>query len=199
MRSAWVWICSWCAYLYLRLGIYRSWSRLYRHIWERDWIDVAIRPVASFAELVQLVRGGLRYRPDGWRQGMDAISHPARVLAQLRGEIAAHAGVDCDDYALAIVAALNASPEVMRAEGIEEVRLLTVTWMEGWKPGGHNVCLLRYADGTLRYMDYGEPSRPCATVEELVALVRSDYAPGSELLAHAVQREDLRVESVARG
>ena len=52
--------------------------------------------------------------------------------------------------------------------------------------GGHNVCLIRYWDGTFAYMDYGMPSTPRATAQEVVEDVRKRYAQEYEPFGWAV-------------
>ena len=154
----WVWLCRVAMWLHMRLDLYRWKSAAYRALFERRFAAYPLRPYRSFRELAAFLRS-LTWVSDGWRQLWDAISYPGKV--EYVGSGGDRRVGDCDEFAIYAAVAVSRSVE----EGVftpeAKTWLLTVTWLKGFKPGGHNVCLLeiptepphrRYA-----YMDYGMP------------------------------------------
>lgn len=187
----------------LASGFMRLWYKLYQFLWERSR-RAPLRRFSSLKDLVVYVRG-LKWRPDTWRELFDAVSHPDAVQWRANNDPKSFIG-DCDEFAVYQAAVVNNEVGhgmvpiggVIPPQGWENIwyaRLLTVMWIKTggseWEGnrkgfGGHNVCLIRYTDGKWAYMDYGYPSEPRATVQEVVNDVRVTYAQEFHPLGFAV-------------
>lgn len=208
MKILWRAVASFFTYWALRLHFYKLKSDLHRWMWERQYKDVKVSTFSTLGELATTM-AKTKYQPDGWRELFDAVSSPGRCERIFSGaEVATH-GVDCDEFALYITAA--ATKSLAAGTLLDTVwcpRFFTVTWFEGWKAMGHNVCLftippiapvlaVRYA-----YMDYGRPSAPFETIQQVADSVRRRYATrGADLapLVWCVSALDLTPENVCRG
>jgi len=183
-------------FLYVKLGIYRLWSRLYQFIWERE--RVPLKKFGSFSEFVTYIRT-LKWRPDTWRQLWDAFSNPYHIQYIANTDPARAVG-DCDEFAIY-------EAEVLAQQGlaaekpweVTDTNVLTVTWYQTGEiePGetrmsGHNVCLLRHVDGQWSYMDYGFPSKRYATVSQVADAIIRHYAYPATLIAWARSDRDLK-------
>jgi hypothetical protein len=190
-------------YLYLSLGIYGLWSRLYRAVAEWRYRNLEISTYDSYESLVAAVRK-LIWKADSWEQLWDAVSLPQRVEYVLNWQADKRVG-DCDEFAIYQVAALNKSLKTGKFIGdfdLEWAAMLTVTWVDkDGKYGGHNVCLLvkdlEYSSG-YAYMDYGMPSKTRNTIREVVIDVLNRYAPAGDLLIWGVSDENLHPLLVGR-
>jgi hypothetical protein len=193
---------------YLGLRIYKAKSWAYRWLFEGRYRDVKVFTYAT----LQLLAARLRpswYRPDGWRQLFDAVSYPGRVEAIWESGVPPKDGLDCDEYAIYSVAAVEKSlaSGLMRGEGITNPRLMTVMWLcaDAWRPEGHNVCLMEVPQGEGRfskwtYMDYGNPGPHYESYADVATAIVTWYAGGpAVLLGYAVQRLDLTPEVVYWG
>lgn len=179
-------VSQWAVFLYMRLGIAQFWYKLYQLLWERASKK---RPLRRFDDLGTLVRymRDMKWRADTWRQLFDAVSSP-QAVQYLADTEPGHFIGDCDEFGVYQAAVINNELiDNPRWSGLSlmHCKLLTVMWYkvggEEWEGnrkgfGGHNVCLLRYVDGTFAYMDYGWPSTRRDTIQEVVEDVRKRYA-----------------------
>lgn len=158
LLNLWASACRIAVMLHMRLDLYRIKSTLYRHVWETQYRDYPVRTYRSFKELAVFLRT-LTWVADSWKQMWDAISYPGKV--EYVGTVGDRKVGDCDEFAIYACTAVNQSVKSGKFDTLASARLLTITWLEKYTPGGHNVCLLelpqelpsrRYA-----YMDYGMP------------------------------------------
>lgn len=187
-------------FVYAYSRIYSVWSKLYQYLFQRDYRKPL--PIHSgFSSIVNTLRGGKLYRFDGLRELGDAISHPEYVQWVVdSGE--APMGMDCDEHAIYIVAAVKMSLQMdaFIDTSVKNAELLTVGWIDrsgGY--GGHNVALItsRSYTTSYSYMDYGFPSKSRASVNEVVADIVHRYGgAGSQSLGWSIQDEKLRVKKV---
>ncbi|NDD84284.1 hypothetical protein EBZ38_08445 [bacterium] len=132
----------------------------------------------------------------------DAISHPEYVQWVIDNQ-KAPMGMDCDEHAVYIVAAIKNSLALNNFldVSVRDVELLTVCWLN--KKGeyeGHNVALITNENFSIKYsyMDYGFPSNSRPTVEQLVDDIIHRYGGvGSTSLGWSTQDEKLRVKKVS--
>jgi hypothetical protein len=184
--------------LYHRSGGYRLWSGLYRFIWERKFSDVKLPTFVSLQLLGDLLTAHAdAWRADGAAQLGDACSYPGKAWMVFTGALKPESGFDCDDFAVFITNVLQKSLlQGTMKDIIANPKMLFVTWLQGAAPSGHNVCLFEWprADGAVfySYMDYGQPSLPRATVQEVVEDVRHAQAPGCTPLTWLTATADLR-------
>lgn len=202
----WCWLCTFATYWFMRLGGYKWKSAFYRRIFEAKYRDV---PVATYLSLEQLATwiGLQKWRADSWEQLFDAVSYPGKVQAVGQDTEGAHYIGDCDEFAIYLTAALQKSlaQGVMPGTNIRAARFFTTTWVEldGWTPTGHNVCLLEYGPNpegvpSYAYMDYGMPSAPFTSINDVATAIRERYAApgGSVPIVFAIQQLDLTPEHV---
>lgn len=179
--------------VYFGFGIARLWYLTYQAIWEPKSKRAPLKRFYSIEDLARYV-SELKWRPDTWRELWDAVSAPTAVQWRDYNDPESFIG-DCDEFAVYIAAVLSSERHEPPFHGIRSARLLTVMWNKTggseWEGnrnglGGHNVCLIRYWDGTFAYMDYGMPSTPRATAQEVVDDVRKRYAQEYEPFGWAV-------------
>lgn len=180
------------SYVFLRLGLYRLKSRLYRFLFERKYRDVPVRPVSTLIEIGRRL-GPKWWRADNWRQLWDAVSYPGRVQAYIDEGVPPLSGFDCDEFAIYTAHVLNVS----RLRYVYSPRFVTVLWRKGWLVEGHNVCA--YSDGEeLGFYDYGVWRVGHSDYAALARSVCAEFAPGAEPMAFAVHDLELRPLVVER-
>jgi hypothetical protein len=158
LLNIWTFICRLGMWLHMRLDLYRIKSNLYRAIFERQYRDYPLTTYSTFGELAAFLRT-LIWTADSWTQLWDAISYAGKVEAiGYRGD--RRVG-DCDEFAIYAAEAIRLSVQAGKFHVRAETKMLTVTWLEGAVPGGHNVCFLELPDEPAHrryaYMDYGMP------------------------------------------
>jgi len=192
----WRALVTFIAYWFVRARGYKSWSNIYRWLYERRFRDVKLSTFAALKLLPPFMRNGKLWVSDTWRQLWDAVSSPQyvqQVFANVE-PVPVH-GFDCDEHAVFLVAAIQKSIATgTMKEPIASVRFFTVTWFEGLRICGHNSCLLEWSDRTFSFMDYHSPSRRCASVQEVADLVRSSYSEAAIPMTWCVQSLDLTPE-----
>ena len=182
MLTLWIALYRLGSLVMSRGRVYKTWSWLYRALWERRLRTVVVARLSLTALADVLRRNAQRWAPDAWQQLWDAVSYPAKAQEVFAGRLEAREGLDCDEFAVYAVAA---APAELRP------RLLTVNWLKGFAPSGHNICLLTLPDGTFTCMDYGAPWGPSkATIAEVAAMVVKAYG-GDKLTFWSVSSEDL--------
>lgn len=164
MKTIWLFLCRLGTFLYIQLYIYKTWSNIYRFFRERQFRDIPLRPFSDLKALGKYLDANSgKWVADKWEQLFDAVSYPAKAQEVFDGKFVPTNGFDCDDYAiytttvLEMSLALATQPTAAIAIPVAEPRFFTVTWLNGWKPGGHNVCLVKTPDGRYAFMDYGMP------------------------------------------
>lgn len=187
MKTIWLFLCRLVAYPYIVWGGYGLWSKIFRAIWQQKYLKVKIKAFETVKDLVAVLNNGYDWRPDSWKSFGDAIGAPGRVQMVLLGELPKPTeDFDCDEYAAFGSAAVEQSRTTFPQgwPGVRRAYILTVTWLEGWKPTGHNVTLLELEgeSGTqFKYLDYGFPSEIKNSIDEVAALVRTKYGEGEVL------------------
>lgn len=180
-------------FLYSRLRIYSTWSKIYQFLYERK-TRMPLKRFPGLAELVFYVRE-LKWRADSWLELGDAVSHPEAVQWRAENVPSKFIG-DCDEFGIYQAAVIQ--NELMHKPdwghlGMVKADTLSVLWYktggESWEGnylgfGGHNVCLIKYKDGRYAYMDYSFPSVKCSTIAEVAELVRKNYAQEYISLGH---------------
>lgn len=205
MMRAWKKICQVFIYLYLRLGVYSTWSRIYQILWERkrNKADIPIMP----ANAVLRIAKEMEYKADSVKQLWDAFSSPQAVYHLWKqGKPVG----DCDEFAVFTAYALNQAPDLKEALGFEKAKILTVTWMESnGTPRGHNLVICNdLKTQEYAFVDYGkvfhkgfDPSKGWYTAREVAEAVMKRYAntEEAELLVYAVSEDDLTLLEVGIG
>lgn len=188
-------------YLYLQLRLYSLWSKLYQNIFQRER-RAPLQLHSGYSSIVNTLRRGQLYKNDGPMELWDAIGHPEYVQWVLNTEEQAPMGMDCDEHAIYIAAAIKISVAagVFLDAALVDANLLTVTWIDGrGEYGGHNAALLYYrgARNTFSYMDYGFPSKGKGSIEEVANDIVARYAgSGASCLAWAIHTPNLKVKTV---
>lgn len=190
-------------YLYIQLRIYSLWSKLYQFMFQKDF-RAPIELHSGYSSIVNSMRSGKLYKSDGPRELWDAIGHPEYVQWVInKGE--APMGMDCDEHAIYIVAALNCAIKsgVFVDSTLLDAKLLTISWIDKkGKFGGHNVALLRTRVVTFypyaySFMDYGFPSKAKGSINEIVDDVVHRYGGlGAKCIGWSTQDENLKVQKV---
>jgi len=199
LRSAWLWVSRVSFWFWLRLGGYKTWSQIYRVIWEKEFRDVPLKAYDNLDQLsAKLQANAGKWRADSWKQLYDAVSYPGKAQTVFDGVISPEVGFDCDDFAIYITNVLDLSL-VLSKLPVAEPRFFTVCWMRGWKGAGHNVCLVKLPDGAYAYMDYGVPRGHEVNPAAVAALVIANYAAGADMIGWAISKRDLTPVEVRRG
>ena len=198
----------WFAFLYIRLGIMRRWSLIYAWIWERNKQE-KLQRFPDIIALAKYVRG-LKWRMDSWRELWDAISSIGAIQWKADHVPGAFIG-DCDEfgrYSACVIRNELKDDANWSQQDYDTTFLLTVMWKktggDEWDGnhrgyGGHNVCLIRYKDGTWAYMDYGLPIECGPEVKDVVKAVRDRYAQVYEPLGYAFSDpETLKLVGISR-
>lgn len=171
----------------LKCGYHDTWVNLQRTIHEQGYNDVEISTYRTYDELV-LAMDRVVWTGDGLSRGFESVSVPGRVedIIQKDGK---RPDVDCDDFAVYEVAALNRSVERGVFTGdLVQASMLSVIWQ--WKTDGitgHAVALLeRNIEGRrmFSYMDYGGPSEPRDSLDKVVQDVVRDYNGARPVVAY---------------
>ena len=161
--------------IYLGLGIYKFWSGIHRMLFDRKWKHVEL-PKLSVEEAAERMHKFV-WKKDGPSELFDAVCTPQKVQAVGFSDDAEQSphGNDCDEEAIWNANVIQPGYPLIGAD------FFTVTWYEPATDklksqfSGHNVCLLRYVD-CFKYMDYGMPSKPCKTIDEVADLIIQRYA-----------------------
>lgn len=126
-----VWAGRLAMFFALRLGLYYSFSRLWRDTVESEWADALITRYSK-VENLYWVLGRAKWRPD--RKFLDVISWPGKAEHDYLNT--GYLG-DCDEFAVYAATALHNIRDGNHDPS--SVGILTVTW---WSPhsgyGGHN-------------------------------------------------------------
>lgn len=188
MLAIWLFLNRLTTYIYVGLGFYRLWSGIVRFFWERKYRDIKLNTFASLQLLQAFMGYGGKWKADSWEYGFDTVSSPQKAQVLFSGEETPTKNLDCDEHMIYAVHTIEKSlaAGLMKDEGIQNPKCLTVMWMEGWKGTGHNVCLLEHpkADGSVMYSFYdygGRPSKEYKTIAEVVKLVRDIYGGPSHV------------------
>lgn len=185
-------VSRWAVWFYFSASVARVWYKLYQFIWERN-TRTRIRRFDKLDDLVAYMRR-MKWKADGWRQLWDAVSD-VRHVQYLADTDPNHAIGDCDEFAVYEAAVVNNEliddREWSHCNLGLPAQLLTVMWYatsgDTLGFGGHNVCLLSYRDGTWAYMDYGHPSKPRLTIQQVADDVRAAMAGGNcQAIGHVV-------------
>lgn len=117
---------------------------------------------------------------------------------------------NCDEFAIYTASVL----EKALANGpmpllhLKDPKFMTVTWMEGWKSTGHNVCLIKvFTPGDnnpdnfqYAYMDYGMPTGFAESPQEVAMNIILRYSKKeSKLIVFAISNTDLTPVLVGKG
>lgn len=205
MRSIWLFLCRLWTFLYMRLGVYKFWSNVYRFFWEQPFRPIKLHVFPDLPALGKfLSASATKWRADSWKQLWDAVSYPQTAQAIFEGTYNPKYGCDCDEFAIFITCVLEKMSAVGTLEyalglPVAEPKFFTVMWMDGWTPTGHNVCLVRVPDGRYAFMDYGMPSGHSTTIAGVAAAIVAAYAPKADLLGWAIAKSDLTPEAVHWG
>lgn len=197
MHTIWLFLCRlWC-WSYITFRGYQGWSYLYRFIWEREYRD---RPVMIFNSIAELGRylapAAGKYKADSWRQLGDAVSYPQTAQAAFDGVTTPSSGIDCDEFAVFAANSIQRGLAIGVTKGGSEPKFMTITWMRGWKAGGHNVCLVRLDNGDRAYLDYGAPKVLPEDLNLAAKLIAETYCQNQphEMIGWWVSRPDLTPE-----
>lgn len=167
-----VFFCRLGLALYFRLGLMRIWSEYYRK--EKNKERVPVRGYSSYSDLAATMKKQV-WVADGASELWDAVAHPEHVQWKIDNNIREIG--DCDEFAVYECAAISASSFNL----LDAPLMMSITWAVEFsykvdrRVYGHNVCLLKFADGKYRYMDYGEPVGPFDTLEEVRDAVIARY------------------------
>lgn len=171
------------SYCYVGWGAYAAWSYVVQFFRERKYRDIKLNTFNSLALLQAFIGYGEKWRADSWKDGFDSVSSPQRAQVMFSGQEKTEEDLDCDDHMSYSVNVIDKSlaAGLMKEDGIQNPKCLTIMWMVGWKGSGHNVTLLEHPqpDGSVLYsfFDYSpKPSDKKKTVHEVAELVRSIYA-----------------------
>lgn len=187
-------------YLFFKTGYYQHWSNLYRFLFEKRFKDIELPTVKSLNDLGWMLSvNAIKWASDGVLELFDACSYPGKAWQVFLGFETPKHGFDCDDFASFSIAVINKSIEQGEKLNCTEANLLTVYWLNGLMPNGHNVALITSLDTSgdkvkqvYSYMDYNVPSEKVETIQEVADMVRASYGPGSTPVGHAVSRPDLK-------
>jgi hypothetical protein len=190
-------------YLYLRLGIYGFWSRIYRLLYCGFAKGTRLPVFKSVEEVLPYLRG-MKYGSDSWFELFDAIASPEAIwFRYINGVDSTKLGNDCDEFACWLTNTVRASLADHRWEdSVWSPGILTVCWIDAeGHYGGHNVCLLKSTvTGSYQYWDYGYPSKFFDTMAEVATEVRRAYAGAGNIdLGWGLMDADLRVLTAKRG
>lgn len=195
-----------------KVGLIQAWYRLYRWLYERKYytrssrLYTQIDRYPSMTALVAKIQT-LTWIPDRVKELYDAMSCAEAIqyrINNVTGKIG-----DCDEFAVYQAAVINNelghNPRWYADQGyVMRAYVLTVTWVKTGGPtwagnplglGGHNVCLIRLANGRYQWMDYNGPHN-AESVADAARQVRDAYAIQWKPLAWAVLDTDMRLVSV---
>lgn len=179
------------AYWFLRLGLYRLKSNVYRWLFERRFRAVPVSPVKSVDELLPRLPPSW-WRADSFAQAWDAVSYPGRVQSFINRGFPPARGFDCDEFAI------YSSAVISQSWPGAPVYFLTVLWLEGWKIVGHNVCAY-YTRAGYSFVDYREIREGFLSLKGIAYDVAFEFGgPDCTPLAFAAHRLDLTPEVVER-
>lgn len=140
-------VCRAFVYAAFTLRVYYVWSLLYRAVFEHHYRTRP--PIPTFPDMrtLSLTLARMRWRKDGPQEMGDAIGS---ARAAYYRHVEGHAVGDCDEFAVLAADRM----EDMRRHGCEaglelredEIGVLSVPWLDGWRAGGHNVCAFSYYD-----------------------------------------------------
>jgi len=121
---------------------YYVFSKNYQLTIERRYLKAVLPSYNSIVELTGTV-GRMRWRRDGYMELWDAISNPKATWS--KHKLGLKAG-DCDDISLFAADRIEDMMKRGKLPDVVEVGLLSVPWDDGFKVGGHNVCVFRYRE-----------------------------------------------------
>jgi len=120
--------------------VYRSW-------FESSEVSKLKPDDYSTIDLVLNAAMSVKWIKDGPRQLFDAIGSPERFQYLLNSSKDAESGNDCDEFAVWCHVIMNRVMELGHLSFKVAPIVLTVTWTEGCKIQGHNVCVYQREDG----------------------------------------------------
>jgi hypothetical protein len=197
LRAIWLAVLRFFCFWFLRLHLFRFKSWAYQLFEPGGLREQVIRPMATLAEVMTFQRHGEMWRADGPRALWDAAHSPEFVFAVFAGQLPApDSDLDCDEHSIGACAIIEASITAGTwKENSTDPHMLSVMWLEGFKPGGHNVTACRFGLGW-RWADYRDDWSPVfPSLSELAADVRSRYAGGSSAIGHCLQKHLVPVET----
>lgn len=166
--------------LWLRLGGYLIWSTFHRLTADRKWKDVVLPKLTIDQAAERMAK--FVWKEDDKSELYDAVCTPQKVEACGFSDDAEQSphGNDCDEESVW----LN---NVLEDPSILEKYFFTVTWYDPstGKFAGHNVCLMRQAEGW-RYMDYGTPRPVCISPHDVALMIVRNYGGRIAVLVAAV-------------
>lgn len=177
-------------WLYCNTRLFSIWAHIYQFFRERYWDDIVQElPRVWDAEDLAPTLTHMQYRYDGISELGDACSSAKAVWGRYKNHLKAG---DCEDFGNFIGCTIRHNIAMGRWHDKvwSDCMLMLVAWKDvTGKMMGHGVGLLiGVKDNKLcfAYQDYGDPSRPCSSLEELSDLIRLDYAgPGNTSLGWA--------------
>ena len=204
-------VAAWFVYWLFKLGILRTWYRLYRELYERKHFDpdspefTHLARYHTIAELVAEI-GKAKWRADKLKELWDAISHPSAIQYRLNTDPDKAIG-DCDEFAVYSAAVINNESKLLNELGAVRAYIMSVMWIKtGGKTwagnslgyGGHNVCVIQLINGKFKWMDYSIPTN-ADSLNDVASQVRDMYATQYYTLGWALQDAmTLKLISVSR-
>jgi hypothetical protein len=167
-------------WLWCNVRLFSIWAKIYQFFRERQWETIVRElPRFSHAEDLAPTLTHMQYRYDGIAELGDVCSSAKAVWGRYKNQMKVG---DCEDFANFIASVIR--DNITAGRWTDPVWADCMVMLIAWKDVtgammGHGVGLLIGAkDGKVcyAYQDYGDPSRPCASLEELSELVRLHYA-----------------------
>lgn len=191
---------AWFLNVIFRLGVMRTWYRLYRFLFERSYYDPKSEDFTMLAryntvdELVAMMRLA-KWKADKAKELWDAVSHPSTIQYRLNTAPDKAIG-DCDEFAVYEAAVINNEPSLLVELGAVRAYIMSVMWIKTggatWAGnplgfGGHNVCIIQLLNGKFMWMDYGHPVH-AETAADVARQVRDIYAIEYRTLGWVIQQ-----------
>ena len=196
-------IVQFFTYLYMGLGGYTLWARVYQATVERKDLTYPLKTHETYQDLLMNGTRKMTYEPDGPKQLWDVISSAGRIQRLIDTGVV-EAGVDCDEFGWYITSSLTKSAKegVLKETMFREAHLMTVMWRTSTGTfTGHNVGLItsESPDGRrwYQYMDYSMPYPARSSVKNVVEDILASYAAGGELLCYAIHDSTLHTVSAS--
>lgn len=189
-------------FLWFKIGGYKYWTNLYRLFNEKE--KTPLHQYSTILELAEVIKT-CKWRADTWRQWFDTVEHPEHTQWVIDNDPRRAIG-DCDSFGAYEAEVIN-SQFTGGSSPIKFAQLLSILWFTpkqedgtGNRYEGHNICLIGYIDGTFTYMDYDFPRiMRKKSIQEVVDVVRSIYAPNSIPTGWCRQDTNLSTVEVAYG
>ena len=181
----------WWLGVWAKSGYVKTWSTMYRALYEKAFVNVPIEPVANFTELEKRL-DKLQWTGDAGRELGDAWSSPQRIQAVLNlpaGAPPIH-GIDCEDFALYICA-------VAKKSGLADPRVFVVQWTRPDKKlAAHAVALWQQPGSTYFWMDYNAPNAATTLAQAADQVAGSQQGVACPIVGWALFRPDLTCQEV---